>query len=299
MSELTDLNATGNGLSAVSGGLQGLLEAYKMKMAQNVEQQKLAQQGLDAGANARAMGAYRMAALNEKTDYDNWKMDHADSFAAAGTPILLPDPNNPGQKITVLTDGKGGIKNVTRTVPTAPGAAKAKSDTALEMLDSLSQKWDGLGTGDSTMSATLKGSSLKAQSLAPSTAAGQYDAAAQAFAGKLDHDLLGRVNDLTIANAKKAIPGFFDTPESKKNKMDYIRGIYAGAPAAAAPAPVVPGAAPAPAATVGSLPAVSGAPNYSDPQKAAQIAAQYKAGPQTAQAYAATKAQLDALTVGQ
>ena len=58
MSELTDLNATGNGLAAVSGGLQGLLEAYKMRMAQNVEQAKITQQGLDAGAQARAMAPY-------------------------------------------------------------------------------------------------------------------------------------------------------------------------------------------------------------------------------------------------
>ena len=57
MSELTDLNAAGNGLAAVSGGLQGLLEAYKMKMAQNVEQAKINQQGLDAGAQARAQVA--------------------------------------------------------------------------------------------------------------------------------------------------------------------------------------------------------------------------------------------------
>lgn len=250
MSELTDLNATGNGLSAVSGGLQGLLEAYKMKMAQSVEQAKISQQGLDAGAQARAMAAYRTAALGEKSTYDQWKMDHADSFAPAGQSISIPDPNNPGQHVTFLTDGKGGIKNATRSVPTAGNAAKAKSDTALEMLDALSSKWDGLGAGDSTMSATLKGASLKAQSMAPSTNAGQYDAAAQAFAGKLDHDLLGRVNDLTIANAKKSIPGFYDTPTSKKNKMDYIRGIYA-----AAPAPVAPAAAPAQAPAPASAPA--------------------------------------------
>ena len=97
MSELTDLNATGNGLAAVSGGLQGLLEAYKMKMAQNVEQAKISQQGLDAGAAARAqaqmMAPYRQAqidqaaaALAEKTKNDaaNARI-HA--FSAG-----LPDP---------------------------------------------------------------------------------------------------------------------------------------------------------------------------------------------------------------
>lgn len=111
----------------------------------------------------------------------------------------------------------------------AGAAAQEKKDTALGMLDSLSDQWDSLGTGATTAQATVHGSKLKVESVFPSTAAGQYDAAAQAFAGKLDHDLLGRVNDLTIANAKKAIPGFYDTPESKEKKLKYIRGIYSTA----------------------------------------------------------------------
>lgn len=266
MSELTDLNATGNGLAAVSGGLQGLLEAYKMKMAQQVEQAKISQQGLDAGANARAMATYRSALIGGKEAALAEKAREFDASGAGATPTLSAD----GKFITE----KGRIVPV--HAPVAGGAAQAKADTAMGMLDALSSKWDGLGAGTTTAGATLKGASLKAQSMAPSTAAGQYDAAAQAFAGKLDHDLLGRVNDLTISNAKKAIPGFFDTPESKKNKMDYIRGIYAQAPTASvapaihpAIAAALPGATPAPAAAP-VAPGAGGAPSKPSWQDYAQ-----------------------------
>ncbi len=217
--------------TALSSGLQGLVDAYKIKLSAAQEEAKMRQQGFDSGAMARIMAPYRAAMIDSRGAATAEKAREFDlgGGAATAAPITSPDGK--------FIQEKG--KWVPIPVPGGGLAAKAKTDTALGMLDALSDKWDGLKTGNSTGSATMNGTLLKMQSIAPSSDAGQYDAAAQAFAGKLDHDLLGRVNDVTIANAKKAIPGFYDTPESKKNKLDYIRGIYSQAPTA--PSPAAPG----------------------------------------------------------
>ena len=108
-------------------------------------------------------------------------------------------------------------------------AAEAKGGTTLDMIGDLSTKWDGLGAGASVGGATVAGTELKAKSLFPSTNAGQYNAAAQALAGKIDHDLNGRVNDVTIKSIKDALPGFYDTPESKANKIAFVSKSYGAA----------------------------------------------------------------------
>lgn len=235
MSSLFD-NPDSSGMmagQALSSGLQGLVDAYKIKLSAAQEQAKIRQQGFDSGAMARMMAPYRASMIDARNAGVVEKAREFDlgGGAATAAPITSPDGK--------FIQEKG--KWVPVPQPTRGLTAKAKTDTALGMLDALSEKWDGLKTGSSTGSATMNGALLKMQSMAPSSDAGQYDAAAQAFAGKLDHDLLGRVNDVTIANAKKAIPGFYDTPESKKNKMDYIRGIYSQAPSTpASPAPAGP-----------------------------------------------------------
>ncbi len=98
MSELTDLNATGNGLSAVSGGLQGLLEAYKMKMAQSVEQAKINQQGLDAGAQARMMMPYRMV----KLDQEQQKIDQTVAHQTETERIAALTAGSPEESAAVM-----------------------------------------------------------------------------------------------------------------------------------------------------------------------------------------------------
>lgn len=63
-----------------SSGLQGLLEAYKMSLAQATENAKLRQSGF----NANAMMPYRMATLAEKTTHD--RATEATAAVAAGNP---------------------------------------------------------------------------------------------------------------------------------------------------------------------------------------------------------------------
>ncbi len=101
MSELTDLNATGNGLSAISGGLQGLLEAYKMKMAQDVQQAKVNQQGLDAGAQARMMMPYRMMMADQGQQRIDLTATHnfASERTSAAMAGISPDGTPSGASI--------------------------------------------------------------------------------------------------------------------------------------------------------------------------------------------------------
>lgn len=80
MADLYDLGGVAPA-AAVSGGLQGLLEAYKMKLSQATEDAKLRQSGF----NSNAMMPYRMASLNEKRDHDRATEDIAATNAGSPT----------------------------------------------------------------------------------------------------------------------------------------------------------------------------------------------------------------------
>lgn len=206
--------------TVASSGLSGLLEAYKMKMAQDTEAAKIKQSGFNAGTSASLMMPFHLAALGEKANNDAAARATAQQVADQNARTASPTGGfvkSPDGK--AYWDGKGWK-------PMPGNAAALHNQTGADLLDAISTQWDKLGAGNDPASATLVGTQLKAKSYLPSTAAGQYDANVQALAGKLDHDLLGRVNDLTIANAKKSIPGFFDTPTSKANKMAYLKKIY-------------------------------------------------------------------------
>lgn len=161
----------------------------------------------------------------------------AKNYAPAGSPIQLPDGT------IAAADGHGGWKLPNQG---KGSAAQAKKNDGLSQLDDLSSQWDQLSKGTSftpgpasailgpdagkVVGATERGLELKAQSLFPSTTAHQFEANRQLLAGKVDHDLLGRVNDVTIENAKKSIFDVFDTPESKAKKLNTLRKIYSDAP---------------------------------------------------------------------
>lgn len=176
--------------------------------------------------------AWRAANLKQQQDFHTGELkNRADTLALIkeqagkiGTPIMDASGNVIGYQT-----GKGGI------VKPTPGKGTAKFEGPA-LLDDLSKRWDKLETGRDLGAATMAGATLKAKSIFPSTDAAQYNSNAQLIAGKIDHDLLGRVNDLTIANAKKSIPGFFDTPESKKSKMETLRKIYEEAGKGSTPA---------------------------------------------------------------
>lgn len=372
MSELTDLNATGNGLSAVSGGLQGLLEAYKMKMAQNVEQTKVNQQGLDAGAAARAqaqmMAPYRQAqidqakaALAQKTDNDAAQR-RIQAFSAG-----LPDPGGSQDgpspmafAVRNVINGNADPASLPKSGPQylmlqrelqnqgAPDMGALQSSwnqkfarnnpagikdqqNAMSMLDTLETMKSivpKLGLADSPgVGAQAAYAKNLLQSNIAGTPAKQYLSMSGPQTIENAHEVAGRFSipeleftgpQFSMNNTNSDLLGNITRTENTLLEKSGLAGKYtpkvvssAGVtPVAppAAPSPpassglmgtlraALPGATPAPAVPV--APAAASGPQYSDPNKAAQIAAGYKAGPQTPEAYAATKKQLDALTVG-
>lgn len=94
--------------SVVSNGLQGLLEAYKIKLNHDTENAKIMQSGATI---ANSMAEHRMTIDEKKREYD--------------TPprfLTIPDPNTPGGFINVGIGNNGHITNLTRK--TAAGADK-------------------------------------------------------------------------------------------------------------------------------------------------------------------------------
>ncbi len=291
MSELTDLNATGNGLSAVSGGLQGLLEAYKMKMAQSVEQAKINQQGLDAGAQARMMMPFNIlkaniaqAALDQKTAHEGateaTAQQVADQAARSATPNG-PPVRGPGGE---LWNGKSWEKPSGSSIIPLKDQLDAKS--TIDNLEGLKQMIPSLGLSDNPGAGQLANyARLAAESKMGGTAANKFMAKMSPAMMAQAHDIAGRFNMAEMPITSNAASFNNTGPSMLKNISDYqsqliekagltgyvpkpLADVPAGpapAPApTAAPAPSLiqrltslasPGASPAPASPAGSLPA--------------------------------------------
>lgn len=128
---------------AVASGLQGLIEAYKIKLGAAQEQAKLTQSGLNAGANAMAMAGYHKSLMDEK----QYEWDHpktTTTFAPAGQAIPLEGGH------TVYTDGKGGFKELKTGGAGAGGVLKERQGAAGRFLDQLQAQLDhvSLPTGN-------------------------------------------------------------------------------------------------------------------------------------------------------
>ena len=264
MSELTDLNATGNGLSAVSGGLQGLLEAYKMKMAQQVEQAKVNQQGLDAGAQARAMMPFRMMqenlaaqALAQKTAHETAtegiQQQTADQAARSATPT--------GQAVT-SPDGKM-YWNGKNWAPMSGGSIIPLKDqlaakTMIDNLENMKNQVPAIGFGDTPgISATLTAAKNYASSKIGGTPQNIFvnrslpDMMAEA------HDVAGRfsmselpvmANGIGFNNTKDSIIGNISAMQDKLREKAGLNGYVAGSSAPGGTTQAAPGAgAPPPA----------------------------------------------------
>lgn len=190
------------------------LENQRIQDSAEWRKNELAQQLALRSQQEKQQAEYHQGQIQNRQDMLQFMKNQADRV---GTPIMDAQGNVIGYQT-----GKGGIMK-----PAVPKPAEA--NTGLDMLNSLSDSWDKLGAGDSVGGATLTGGALNVAALFPSTKAGQYSRQADLLAAQLDHDLAGRVNDVTIAKAKAAIPGFADTPESKKNNLEFIRKIYTNA----------------------------------------------------------------------
>lgn len=289
MSELTDLNATGNGLSAINGGLQGLLEAYKMKMAQNVEQAKISQQGLDSGANARAMAGYRSSMIDAKDAalLEKIREFNVGGGAATAAPVVSPDGKfiqEKGKWVPVPQPAAlaGAAAKTSDAIKSAAGAYNAM-DESLAFAKDFAPQTSGLAAAAMSPLTFLK------SHLSPTSPennmrdkmgqAGTFYATAVNKAGG------GRMTETEVQNMAKSMgeSGVGDTYQNLANKHAQMKedlAIKIGVPRAQIedylaqmrPAPLVPpapaippviakllpGAAPAPAAPV--APAAAPAP---------------------------------------
>ena len=263
MSELTDLNATGNGLAAVSGGLQGLLEAYKMKMAQQVEQAKVNQQGLDAGAQARMMMPYNIMkanleaqALAEKTANDAKTRDTAqqavDQNARTATPNGAPVTDSAGR----LWNGRNWTQPAGNQVIPMKDQLDAKA--TIDNLQGLKEMIPSLGLSDQPGVGQLTNyARLAAESKLGGTPANLFMSKMSPAMMAQAHDIAGRFNMAEMPITANAASFNNTGPSMLKNISDYQSqliekaGLTGYVPKALAPVPSAPGAGappPAPAA---------------------------------------------------
>ncbi len=110
----------------VSSGLQGLLEAYKLKLSAAQEQAKLRQSGYNAaGTEMTALKTHQMTVDAANTQHRMALDEKRREFETPPKFVTLPDPNNPGGYINVGTAGGGKITNLTRALPKAGADKKA------------------------------------------------------------------------------------------------------------------------------------------------------------------------------
>lgn len=267
MSELTDLNATGNGLAAVSGGLQGLLEAYKMKMAQQVEQAKVNQQGLDAGAQARMMMPYNIMkanleaqALAEKTAHDSTtagiQQQGVDQQARTATPT--------GQAVT-SPDGKM-YWNGKNWAPMSAGSVIPLKDqlaakTMIDNLENMKNQVPDIGFSDEPgVSSTLNAAQNYAKSKIGGTPQNIFVSRSMPDMMAEAHDVAGRFSmaelpvmaqGIGFNNTKSSILGNLSAMQDKLREKAGLNGYVAGSAAPGGTTQAAPGAgAPPPAPAI-------------------------------------------------
>lgn len=266
MSELSDLNAQGMGLSAVSGGLQGLLEAYKMKLAQQVEQSKITQQGLDAGAAARAqaelMAPFRAMqakqaadALAEKTTHDTAMAGTAQQVADQGARTAAPT-GAPVQQGNMYWNGKSWAPMSGGSIIPLKDQLAAK--TMIDNLENMKNQVPNLGLADDPgVGATLASSMSYAKSKIGGTAQNVFVNRSMPDMMAEAHDVAGRfsmselpvmANGIGFNNTNSSLVGNINAMQDKLREKANLNGYVAGSAAPGGTTQAAPGAgAPPPA----------------------------------------------------
>ena len=99
--------------------------------------------------------------------------------------------------------------------------------SAQPLVDTIQKLSDSLKLATSVSGTAVKGALLTTQGLSPATAAGQYNAQKNAFLSLIVRALgeKGTLATKDIDRIKSSLPGFFDTQESAKNKLENLKGI--------------------------------------------------------------------------
>ena len=98
---------------------------------------------------------------------------------------------------------------------------------SIPLIDKLGNLVTGLNLATSIGESVLRGSQLTAAGLLPASTAGQYKSQANAFVSLITRALgeKGTLAEGDVARIRAALPGFYDTIESAKNKLDNLRDI--------------------------------------------------------------------------
>lgn len=189
---------------AVSSGLSGLLEAYKIKLAKDTEYAKIRQSGYNEAMQSDSLAAH--LAENKR------------QFDVEPNYVQIPDPNNAGGTMTVGTKGNH-IISLTRNAPAGKATADKKTQESLQSAaGAYSAMDDALGLADqfapksSAAAATAKVpytwlKSKLMQTAPENNLADKSAEAATLFATAVNKAGGGRMSDAEIQNMATAMGG--------------------------------------------------------------------------------------------
>lgn len=223
---LFDTSGGGEGLAAVSGGLQGLLEAYKLRLSAAQEDAKNRQSGFNAGANNQPRdNSLAMAALLQRMKSQSAQDEDRDENRRLRS-MLTPDESiKLGVPYGTTRDqaSKQGI-----TAASAKTRADIQKSKELQpILDSLSSQFESIDFADDTAEAMLRSPKLLLKSKLPGTKERVFSQTADNIS-KLVKSMgeSGALSTGDVTRMKGAsVGGFYETRGSGRYKIDTLRDI--------------------------------------------------------------------------
>lgn len=206
-----------------SSGLQGLLEAYKMKMSADVEQAKMRQSGFNAGAShqenpAQAMSLMQriknQAAVDEDRDANRAMREMLTPAEAAQLGVPYGTTRTQAQGKGIIPASQATRLNIQKTQELKP------------ILDSMQSQFDALGIPEDSTKSTLYAPIAFAKSKMAGTKERVFSQTRENIS-KVVKSMgeSGALSTGDVSRMQGAVPGFYETKSSGKFKIDTLRDI--------------------------------------------------------------------------
>ena len=210
--------------AVISGGLQGLLEAYKMKRAGDVEQAKMRQSGFNAGASSHRENPMQMTAiLNRIKNQESINADRDENRAMRNmlTPAEAGQLGVPYGTTRDQASGKGIIP-----ASQATRLNIQKTQELKPILDSMQSQFDALGIPEDSAKSTLYAPIAFAKSKMAGTKERVFSQTRENIS-KVVKSMgeSGALSTGDVSRMQGAVPGFYETKSSGKFKIDTLRDI--------------------------------------------------------------------------
>lgn len=210
--------------AVISGGLQGLLEAYKMKMGQATEEAKIRQSGFNAMESRRESAGAATALLQRIKNQENLDADRDENRAMRN--ILTP-----------AEAGQLGVKyGTTRTQAAGQGIVPASQAVRMKVqatqelkpiLDSLSSQFESIDFAEDSLGATTKSPYLFARSKLAGTPERTFAQTSKNISKIVKS--MGESGALSAGDVDRmagaSIGGFYETKVSGRYKLNTLRDI--------------------------------------------------------------------------